>query len=199
MELFDEFALMMIGMWPAIPLFFIQLHGATGFWKKIGVWMYLIVFLEWLPIGYVIHLYRDFLLQFQLEFSIFIVFIGFCFIGAGIVLHSWTAKLLGIKTTIGYTELEKNSKRTDEKLIDSGPFGVVRHPSYWAHTFILFGTFLISGSIPVAAITLIDLLIAYFITIELEEKELVERFEDDYKKYRKRVPKFFPRLRRLNH
>jgi protein-S-isoprenylcysteine O-methyltransferase Ste14 len=193
--LFDDFAIMMIAMWPAIPLFLIQLHGATSFWKKIGVWMYVVVFLEWLPIGYVINLHREFLLQFQLEFSIFIVIIGFSFIGAGIVLHSWTAYLLGIKATIGYTELEKNPKPTDEKLIDSGPFSVVRHPSYWAHTFILFGTFLISGSIIVGVITLIDLLIAYFVTMELEDRELVERFEDQYEDYKKRVPKFFPKVK----
>jgi len=193
--LFDDFAVMMIGMWPAIPLFLIQLHGATSFWKKIGVWMYVVVFLEWLPIGYVINFHREFLLQFQLEFSIFIVIIGFSFIGGGIVLHSWTAYLLGIKATIGYTELEKNPKPTGEKLIDSGPFSVVRHPSYWAHTFILFGTFLISGSIIVGVITLIDLLIAYFVTMELEDRELVERFEDQYEDYKKRVPKFFPKVK----
>ena len=192
--MFDDFALMMIAMWPAIPLFLIQLHGATSFWKKIGVWMYAVVFLEWLPIGYVINLHRDFLLQFQLEFSSLFIIIGFCFIGAGIVLHSWTAKLLGIKATIGYIELEKNSKHADEKLIESGPFSVVRHPSYWAHTFILFGTFLLSGSVLVGVITLIDLLIAYFVTMELEDRELVERFGDRYEEYKKRVPKFFPKV-----
>jgi len=185
---------MMMAMWPAIPLFLIQLHGATSFWKKIGVWMYVVVFLEWLPIGYVINLHRDFLLQFQLEFSSLFIIIGFCFIGAGIVLHSWTAKLLGIKATIGYIELEKNSKHTDEKLIESGPFSVVRYPSYWAHTFILFGTFLLSGSVLVGVITLIDLLITYFVTMELEDKEFVERFGDWYEEYKKREPKFFPKV-----
>lgn len=194
-SLFNDFALMMITMWPAIPMFLIQLHGVTRFWRKIGVWTYLIIFLEWLPVAYVIQSNRDFFLQFQLEVSIAIVAIGFLFIAAGILLHSWTAILLGIKATIGYTELEEAESSNDTELIVTGPFSVVRHPSYWAHTFILFGTFLVSGTIVVGVITIIDLLIAYFITMELEDKELVERFGKEYKQYMKQVPKFFPKIK----
>ena len=137
--------------------------------------------------------FRDFLLQFEISFPEAVFFFGVLFVVGGVLLHSWTAKLLGIKATLGFTEIKPNSQVTC-KIVVSGPFSVTRHPSYWAHTFILLGTFLISGIISVGVIVIIDLLIAYFITIELEEKELVQRFGDDYKEYKKQVPKFFPRF-----
>lgn len=192
--LFTGFGLMMITMWPIIPMFLIQLHGATKFWKKIGIWTYLVIILEWIPIAFLIQANQDFFLQFQVQIFDLIIILGFSFIAAGIVLHSWTAILLGLKATIGYTELEKVQKSKNTKLITKGPFSVVRHPSYWAHTFILFGTFLVSGLIVMGIIVLIDLIIAYFITMELEEKELIERFGEDYSKYQNEVPKFFPKL-----
>lgn len=178
-------------------MFLIQLHGATNFWKKIGIWTYLVLILEWLPIAYLIQANQDFFLQFQIEVFTITIVLGFSLIAAGIILHSWTAILLGLKATIGYTELEKVQSAKNTKIITSGPFSVVRHPSYWAHTFILFGTFLISGLIVMGIISFIDLLIAYFITMELEERELIERFGDEYLEYQKLVPKFFPKPKKF--
>ena len=193
--MFENFGLMMIAMWPAIPMFLIQLHGATNFWKRIGIWTYAVVILEWLPIAYFIYAIQGFFFQFQFEFNIIIAIIGFSFIAAGIVLHSWTAFLLGLKATIGYTELEKIRNIKNDQIITTGPFSIVRHPSYWAHTFILFGSFLASGLSTLFIITIVDILIAYFITMELEEKELVERFGNRYLDYQKQIPKFFPKLK----
>lgn len=193
--MFENFGLMMIAMWPVIPIFLIQLHGATNFWKRIGIWTYAVVVLEWLPIAYFIFVNQDLFFQFQFEFDTMIVIIGFSFIAAGIVVHSWTAYLLGLKATIGYTELEKDQNSKQDQIITAGPFWIVRHPSYWAHTFILFGSFLVSGLGALAIISVVDILIAYFITMELEEKELVERFGNKYIEYQKQVPKFFPKLK----
>jgi protein-S-isoprenylcysteine O-methyltransferase Ste14 len=49
------------------------------------------------------------------------------------------------------------------------------------------GTFLIRSIIAVGIIAIIDLLIAYFVTMEMEERELLERFEYQYKEYKKRI------------
>jgi len=192
--LFAGFGLMMITMWPFIPVLLIQLHGATCFWKKIGAWTYFVIFLEWLPIAYLIQSNQDFFLRFQLDSSGTLILIGFSFITTGLILHSWTAIILGLKATIGYTELEKVQTLKSDKLITDGPFSVVRHPSYWAHTFILFGAFLVSGLIVMGIIAFLDFLITYFITIELEERELVERFGKKYIEYQKQVPKLIPKI-----
>jgi protein-S-isoprenylcysteine O-methyltransferase Ste14 len=192
--MFNELALMMLMMWPAIPMILIQLHIVPSFWRKLGVWTYLVWLLEWLPIAYIIRSFQDVFLQSEINVNSAIIVIGVFFVVAGIALHAWTAKLLGIKSTIGYTELKPEDDTNNGKLIMSGPFSVVRHPSYGAHSFILVGTFLITGIIAVGIMTLIDLLIAYFVTMELEERELLERFGEQYEKYRMKVPKFFPKI-----
>lgn len=194
--MFDELGLMMVMMWPAIPMFLIELHSAANFWRRLGLWTYLVVVLEWLPIAFVLYLSRETILYLQISFEEPFLFLGIVLVAAGIVLHSWTAKLLGIKATIGYSELKPSDESIKTNLIMSGPFSVVRHPSYWAHTSIIAGFFLITGVVTLGIIAIIDLGITYFITTTLEDKELVDRFGDQYKKYQKTVPKLFPKLRR---
>jgi protein-S-isoprenylcysteine O-methyltransferase Ste14 len=184
----------MLMMWPGIPMVLIQLHSFPNFWRKLGVWTYLVWLLEWLPIAYVINSFQSVLLQNEIAFHPAVIALGVSCIIAGILLHSWTAKLLGIKSTVGYTELKPEREKSNGGLITSGPFSVVRHPSYGAHSLILVGTFLITGITAVGIMAIIDLLIAYFVTMELEERELLERFGDQYREYRMKVPKFFPRI-----
>ncbi len=191
--MFNELALMMLMMWPAIPMSLIQLHLVPSFWRKLGVRTYLVWLLEWLPVAYVIRSLQDALLQNEIPVNSPIIAIGVFFVVAGIALHAWTAKLLGIKATVGYTELKPETD-ANGSLVMSGPFSVVRHPSYGAHSLILVGTFLITSVIAVGIMALTDLLIAYFVTMELEERELLERFGDQYEKYRMKVPKFFPKI-----
>jgi protein-S-isoprenylcysteine O-methyltransferase Ste14 len=194
--MFNELAMMMVMMWPLIPMFLIQIHYATNFWRKIGLWTYFVVFLEWLPIAFALYLWQEAILQYETAIAAPILILGVGAVVAGIALHAWTAKLLGIKATIGYTELKPDKDTENQPLITSGPFSVVRHPSYWAHTMIITGTFLITGVIAVGIIVLIDLMITYFITTELEDRELIERFGNQYREYQKKVPKFFPKLRK---
>jgi protein-S-isoprenylcysteine O-methyltransferase Ste14 len=194
--MFDGLALMMIMMWPFIPMFLIQIHYATGFWRKLGTWTYAATFIEWLPIAVVLYLLQEPLLQHEISTSTPTIVLGAVLVSAGIALHAWTAKLLGIKATISYTELKPQENTENKSLITSGPFGVVRHPSYWAHTTIITGVFLITGAVTVGIIAIIDLAITYFVTTELEERELSARFGTRYEEYKKQVPKFFPKLGR---
>jgi protein-S-isoprenylcysteine O-methyltransferase Ste14 len=122
--------------------------------------------------------------------------VGVVAVAAGVALHAWTAKLLGIKATIGYTELKPETAEKNQVLVTSGPFAVVRHPSYGAHTMVISGIFLITGVVAVGLIALVDLAITYFVTTELEDRELTERFGNQYEEYKKKVPKLFPKFRR---
>ena len=194
--MFNEFALMMVMMWPAIPMFLIQLHFKADFWRRLGIWTYFVVILEWIPIAFILYLLREFILQVEIQLPRPFMFLGVILIVAGIVLHSWTAKLIGLKATIGYTELKPDEQSTQTGLITSGPFSVVRHPSYWAHTAIITGFFLITEVASLGVIALVDLGITYFVTTTLEDKELVDRFGDQYRNYKKNVPKLFPKLRK---
>jgi len=55
-----------------------------------------------------------------------------------------------------------------------------------------FGVFLMSGVIAVAALTFLDLVLINAVVIPLEERELLGRFGDTYKKYKEKVSGFSP-------
>jgi len=183
-------------MWPFVPMFLIEVHFATGFWRRLGFWTFFVVFLEWLPIAFVVYALQGMVLAYEVVLGLPFVVLGVALVAAGVALHVWTAKLLGLKATLGYPELKPNSYEGNQRIITSGPFSVVRHPSYWAHTMIIVGVFLITGAIAVGIIAIVDFLIAYFVTTTLEERELIERVGEKYREYQKKVPKFFPRLQR---
>jgi protein-S-isoprenylcysteine O-methyltransferase Ste14 len=69
----------------------------------------------------------------------------------------------------------------------------IRHPLYvgWATAFWATPTMTLGHLVFAAAMT------AYMaVAVLFEERDLVEHFGDQYEEYRRRVPKFFPRLRR---
>ncbi|HLN44846.1 MAG TPA: hypothetical protein VK209_03990 [Candidatus Sulfotelmatobacter sp.] len=101
--MFDGLA-MMIMMWPAIPMFLIELHFAIGFWRKIGLWTYLFIVAEWLPIGLTLYAFQNQLLYLQIVLGIPFLVLGIGLIVFALILHGWTAKLIGLKATIGYSE-----------------------------------------------------------------------------------------------
>ncbi len=189
----DFIALMTIMLWPAIPLFWIPVHGLSKIFRKLGLITYIIPLFTWLPLAYLIFQKRDFILQFRVEFPVVLNIIGVLLLAYGTLLHIWTGKLLGLWGLIGLPEL---STKIKGKLVMEGPFSVVRHPTYLAHTLMFLGVFLLTEVTYVGVVTFLDLLIINILVIPLEEKELLSRFGDEYKIYRKKVPsRFFPWIR----
>lgn len=81
-----------------------------------------------------------------------------------------------------------------EPLMISGIHKYVRHPLYLGTFMFIWGIFLVY---PTLSWVIADSVITIYtlIGIEIEEKKLVEEFGDQYKTYKKRVPKLIPRLR----
>ena len=189
----DLLALITIIAWPIIPLFWIPLHLFPHFFKKIKLFTYLMPLCTWLPFAYLIYQYQTTLLQAKVEFPLIISLIGLTLLIIGTLLHIWTGKLLSLWGLIGLPEVYEVMAG---KLVRTGAFSVVRHPTYLAHTLMFSGVFFISGVITVFLITLLDFIVIHFFIIPLEEKELTLRFGEDYRKYKNEVPRFFPRLKR---
>lgn len=186
-------ALATLIFWPVIPLFWIPVHFATTFFKKLGLFTYIMPLITWLPWAYLIYQNQIFLLNFKINLPVVLNIIGFPFLIFGLLLHIWTARLLGLRGIIGLPEI---STRIKENVVAEGPFSIVRHPTYLAHTLIFSGVFLITGVIAIGIITALDLIIISTTIIPLEEKELLSRFGKDYELYKKKVPsRFFPLIR----
>jgi protein-S-isoprenylcysteine O-methyltransferase Ste14 len=187
----DFLALMTIIFWPVIPLFWIPVHGLSRILKRLGFLTYLLPLVTWVPLAYLIYSLKIFILQFKMKFPFILNISGIPILVLGILLHIWTGKLLGLWGLIGLPEIYTRIKG---KLVTEGPFSIVRHPTYFAHILIFSGVFLITGVVSIGIITIIDIFLIHIFIIPLEEKELLNRFGEEYRLYRERVSKYFPRI-----
>jgi len=73
------------------------------------------------------------------------------------------------------------------KLIQDGIFKLTRNPMYLGMCFILFGESILLGSILPFLITLCFVLIIHFVFIIKEEKMLLEKFNEEYILYKRKV------------
>ncbi len=80
-----------------------------------------------------------------------------------------------------------------DHLMTDGPYKYVRHPFYSTFIVMGFGIALYFVSIP-GIIFNIFLIFIWEKLAEMEEKELLEYWEDEYREFIKTRPKFFPRI-----
>jgi len=189
MHVNDILAVITIIFWALVPLFWIPVHGLAAFFKKLGIFTYITPVITWMPIAWLIYANRDLLLKHTVDLPQTIRVMGWMIFILGMILQLWTLKLLGGWGIIGLPEV---TQIAESRIITSGPFSVIRHPTYLSHTIMFAGVFLITGVIANGIITLVDIIIINTVVIPLEDRELVGRFGEDYRTYQKRVPAFFP-------
>jgi protein-S-isoprenylcysteine O-methyltransferase Ste14 len=186
-------ALITIMLWPVIPLFWLPVHLLPAMFRRMGRATYFIVPIVWLPIAYFIYLNRAIIFRYLTEFPPFISIAGLLLLMAGSLLHIWTGALLSPRSLIGIPEIIAPE---ESRLTDKGPFSVVRHPTYLAHTMMFLGVFLFTGVVAAGLLTLVDFVVVSAFVIPLEEKELLQRFGNDYREYMNRVPRLLPHISR---
>ena len=114
---------------------------------------------------------------------------GLTLVVLGTALFVWARRTLG-KNYSGHVSV--NSEQT---LVQTGPYRWIRHPAY-------SGDLLMALGITIGYSSLAGLLVFFFVLlpgmlyrIRVEEK-LLESFGEEFKSYRQRTGRFFPRLRR---
>ena len=188
----DILAIATLMFWPIIPLFWIPVHMATGLFRRLGLFAYLLPSVTWVPVAFLIYGNRAFLLQSRIDLPLVLNTLGYPLFLIGILLHIWTAILLGGLGIIGVPEIFSKVK---SDLVKKGPFSVVRHPTYLAHTLIFTGVFLITEVLAVGVVAVVDFIVVNTIIIPFEERELLSRFGTEYELYKKQVPaRFFPHV-----
>lgn len=81
-----------------------------------------------------------------------------------------------------------------DQLVTEGAYSVVRHPMYLADIVLAWCVFLFHpGTRTLAVVLWLSLVLLFW--ADLEERMLEEKFLDDYRAYKRRVPKFFPRFK----
>ena len=75
-----------------------------------------------------------------------------------------------------------------KEIVDTGLFGIVRHPQYLSMLLVEIGLVLIVQHWLILILSITCFILTYYGTL-LQEKILVRKFKDDYVEYMKKVPR----------
>ena len=182
--------LLMISLPPAIAWWYV-IHPFVGFWRRVGkpiTYIVLTVFFLGSMVG--LFAIRDALVL--TDFGTNWILIG---VATGLVIPTiWLsiarAKYLSVAILVGVPELEADG--AGGKLLDEGIYAVTRNPRYvevamGTLAYASFANYL--GGYILAVLTILGI----HAVVVFEEKELGERFGEQYDAYKARVPRYIPR------
>lgn len=119
------------------------------------------------------------------QYNIFIDILGFILIVISGIGRVWSsAYISGLKS---------------KKVISYGPYSIVRNPLYLFSFLGFVGAGLAFGSIIITLLLVITFAITHIPIILYEEKKLIGIFGDEFRDYMKRVPRFIPRLSKVDN
>lgn len=184
--------LLVISLPPALLYWFI-VHPFVGFWRRLGTrWTFVIlgVFL----VGSMIALYplRDLLLGREFGSSPPLILVSLPLLVISTVISRKRRKHLSFRTLAGVPEVAPEGQGPG--LLQEGIYGRIRHPRYVEFSLGCIGWALFcnyAGLYIATALTLV----AIYVIVLIEEKELRQRFGQAYVDYSARVPRFIPRPR----
>lgn len=107
--------------------------------------------------------------------------------GAAAVLIIWTFRNLGRNLTDTVVTREKAT------LVMSGPYRWVRHPFYVAFALVLLANTLVTANAFIGVTGTVAFL-AIVARTSIEERQLIQRFGEEYRGYMARTGRFFPRI-----
>jgi protein-S-isoprenylcysteine O-methyltransferase Ste14 len=112
--------------------------------------------------------------------------VGIVFMFGGIVLRQWAISVLGryFSRVIGVQK--------EQKVVDSGPYSLIRHPSYTGALIFYVGMGLSMQSWAAALVAVIVFGIVYGYRIFAEEKVLINELGNNYVEYKKRTKRIIP-------
>ena len=181
--------LIVISLPPAIGWWYV-IHPFVGFWRRVGqpiTFSVMTVFF----LGSVVGLFaiRDALVLTDLGTNWILVGVAAALIIPAIWLSVLRAKHLSFAILVGVPELEADG--SGGKLLDQGIYAVIRNPRYvevalGTLAYASFANYL--GGYILALLTILGI----HAVVVIEEKELAERFGDEYEGYRASVPRYVP-------
>jgi protein-S-isoprenylcysteine O-methyltransferase Ste14 len=185
----DRLAWIITAIYAAIPPLWIVIHGTIGYWRRhrnralILLWPALIALLLFATAPW-----RD-----QLLYREPLAWLpaAACFATAFYIYwrshHDFTTQQV-----LGLAEIEPGKHA--QRLVTSGIRARVRHPLYLGHLLNTVGLCVGTGLASCYAL-LFFALTAGALMLRMEDAELAQRFGDDFRAYRQRVPAILPRLR----
>jgi protein-S-isoprenylcysteine O-methyltransferase Ste14 len=118
---------------------------------------------------------------------------------AGIIGLIWVFSVMAaqfpkLPEVVELDEGERLLTATSRILITHGPFSCSRNPMFLAGLVVLLGWAIFYGSAVIAIVTVIGWALANYLKVPQEERGLEARFGEDYRDYKRRVPRWIGRI-----
>ncbi len=178
---------------PAVLLWFL-IHPFGAFWRRLGPWISYSILMAFTVLSmWGVFVIRRPLLATDWGTNFLTLALGLVAMSLGTSIALKRKRHLTFSILSGLPEI--SAERYPGKLLTEGIYGRIRHPRYvevvcWVLGYALVANF---PSLYVAALlTPPTLLLIVF----LEERELEERFGDEWRAYKAKVPRFVPKIGR---
>lgn len=183
------FLAVLIWVFAPTPWLFTAIHIFTlkRWWDFHRIRIFLLIFFlcVWAVLAFLLK--TNFQIIFMQQFSTSIsMYFGIAILCVSAGIEIFTELALGRKRILGSSELNKSN----DKLITTGIYKYARHPRYIEHPLFFIGLGLVLGYTSLLWFALY-LFISFAITAYFEEKELIQRYGEEYLKYREKTPAFF--------
>ncbi|PNS08885.1 methyltransferase family protein [Solilutibacter silvestris] len=115
-----------------------------------------------------------------------LAWLGLILLIGGLMLRAWSIRVLARQFTVDV------AIRDDHRLIRSGPYALLRHPSYTGALMCFYGTGLVLGSWVSLLLLIVVPTLAFLHRIRIEESVLSLAFPKDYPEYARTTKRLIP-------
>ncbi len=177
---------------PPGVVFWYVIHPFARFWRRLGpIATYTLVTALMALLGWQLFRYREPLLAREYGASLPLAVLGLACYAVAIVIEIHCRRQLKLSILVGLPEV---SRRRAGKLLTEGIYAHTRNPRYLSMVFALLAFALLSNYLALYVLTALSVP-ALHVLVLLEERELRQRFGEEYERYLRSVPRFVPRLR----
>ena len=188
-------ALIEVTVMPGALLYWFSVHPFVKFWRRVGARTTVGIHLAMIAVlGVATYAMRDRVLAVDYGTNWWLIGLSTPALAVALLLSKWRGRHVKLRILMGMPELRPEGGQG--QLLCEGIYARIRHPRYLEVWFALlfdalFINFLAAWVILVASVPVLLAIIG------MEEKELRERFGEEYVRYCERVPRFLPRRREL--
>jgi len=175
-----------------ILVFWFLVHVFTPMWRGVGHRAsYSITIAIATASGVLAFWYRSQLLGTDLGTNWLLIVLSLAFFAV----MAWFERIYwqnaSLKVLVGLPELSPD-EQANRSVMRDGLYAVIRHPRYFSGALGLAASVFLANYYGLYILALVIVPIGYLL-IRVEERELVARFGDDYRRYQREVPRFIPR------
>ena len=187
-------AILTIIGYPPVLVFWLLVHPLIGFWRTVGPGLtYTATLAVMAGVGVALYAFRGAILATEYGASGPLIALSAVAMGLSVAIEVACRRKLDAATLVGVPELAAGGR--PGRLLQDGVYARVRHPRYVSGAFGVIALALFTNYLAVYIIAAVYFPVIHLVTV-LEEKELADRFGEQYRRYARRVPRFIPRLRR---